>query len=193
MNGMCAAESKVFIDVGTNLMQGFEELSRAFGVDDTWKVCLIEPNKDCHDTILAKIQGQPNKKLYRNAVDSKEGVVMFVRTKEHPTDTAGTICGKNWLTDLRMKFNLNTNNVEEYPVETINISRVMDEYPDHSFWLKLDCEGKEYDILENLDITKYDIRALVVEFHILSEADIIRAKRIIERFSRANIPVHLWN
>lgn len=175
------------------MMQGYESLSKLFGVDDSWKVCLIEPNKECHKEIISKIENRPNIKLYPIAIDSTEGSVKFVRTKDAPTDIAGTICGKEWLTAVRMKFNLITDTTEEYEVGTKPISCIMDDYPDHAFWLKLDCEGKEYDILESLDLTKYDVRAAVVEFHLLTESDVRRKQGILDKFRCAGIPLHEWN
>lgn len=184
--------NKAFIDVGTNLMQGYNIFKEQLNINSDWKVALIEPNPECHETILNNIKTKSNIKLYPVAIDSEIKTTSFITREDSKNDTAGTIISKEWLLKTLQKWDINCSKFIEYTVETKRLQDILDEYPNYEFYIKIDCEGKEFDILENFDPSNYAIKVVFIEFHIQNDQDLIRANNIVTKLELAKIPVFLW-
>jgi FkbM family methyltransferase len=184
--------NKVFIDVGTNLMQGYNEFKNILNITSDWSIALIEPNPECHENILNNIKTEKNIKLYPVAIDSKIKTTKFITREDDKCNTAGTIQNQEWLVNSLKKWDIECSKFVEYSVETKRLRDILNEYPNFEFYIKMDCEGKEFDILENFDPSDYNIKIIFIEFHPQSDFDVLRANVIVNKLQNAGIQVALW-
>lgn len=138
------------MDIGANVGAWSILLSEYCG-----KVIAVEPYKPNYDFIIKKIKelGIDNIIPYNKAVSDKEGEKIQITIREGNEDS-GSISSNDKIGDTPREV------LGE--VETISYSYLNQMYP-HVQYLKVDCEGCEYDFLMG---SKLDhIKILAVEMH----------------------------
>lgn len=187
----------LFIDCGGNLGQGYESISSQLNVNQDWDVIIFEPNPDCYN-FLCERYNRPNIKIMNQAVYNSHGSIQFYIPKGDIHSVSSTIKNDfhNSLYDMVWDNSVT--------VETINLSDFIGGLNEtHNVYLKLDIEGAEYDVLEQmmLDKTIDSIRHLFVEFHNqyisnekLQEHKLdIRKNNIIQYLETNNIKYTIWH
>lgn len=186
---------KIYIDIGTNSMGGYEKLMKELGIDETWFKVFIEPNPECHKYIESQIGNSSNCKLIKGGCYYKEGVFELLTRDDMSGDSAATLLGHKFITDSIGSVNQEIPSYNKYQVNTYTLSNIIDSV-DYSeeLYIKMDCEGAEYDILENLE-SKYlhRIKKLYVEFHAHDEQMRNRRDKIIDFYNRINIQILNWD
>jgi len=185
---------RIFIDCGTNLGQGFESFKQKYEFDDTWDIYLFEPNPHLRDWIAANIlnknknlriyffngavtgaKNSDEKEFYLHADDRVE--VLGIKN-DSPIGGGSTLMLPDQFKDGEMK------DYEKCIVETLQLSKLLiDIIKPYSEMVsekhvtidcskcyvvvKLDVEGEEYNIIEDLLVTgaAWGISDLHVEFH----------------------------
>jgi len=188
---------KILIDCGSNYGQGFTELSKKLLIDDTWKVIMYEPNKDCYNFLIKK---------YKEFIDinncgvwNKNAIMTFnIPDPRTNNNTQGsTFLGQEIFSN---HISNGYGYVDQYEVNTIDLATVIESYKNYEIYLKLDIEGAEYDVLEHLiklDLIK-PIEKIFVEFHNrfvkpeLQNEYNSRYNSIIQYFSDNNIKWSNW-
>ena len=79
----------VYIDIGTNLMQGFREISIIENIDSNWIKIFVEPNPECWQDIENNISGLENSFLYKNAISTENKTVKLITRADNKKDMAG--------------------------------------------------------------------------------------------------------
>ena len=146
--------SSVIIDVGCGYLAELSTFfintygAKAFGVDPTFK----------HKNFLLEIENETKGKFKHLdfAISSVEGKVMFYETYEHES---GSI--------LEDHVNMLKDTIHSYEAETKNLKSLISflglSYVDY---LKLDLEGAEYELLENVELSDLlPFNQIFVEFH----------------------------
>ena len=128
------------------------------------KVIAVEPMPSYHKLLL-KNAGLPDLILYKNAIGSKDGDIL----------------------DLEWSS-------EKEQVKTISFQSIVNDN-DLSYidFLKLDCEGGEYDIFteENIDYLKNNVGYIVGEFHLNDERMTNEFRKLYKLLNKHNFNFHI--
>lgn len=186
---------KVYIDIGTNSLGGFNTLSQKLNIDDTnWYKIFIEPNPECYELIEKSIGNYKNYKFYKAAASNKNGKIELLTRNDINGDSAATILGLKFITDSIGSVNQKNPAYNKYMVDEIDFNEILDSIKEDEIYIKMDCEGKEYDILDNMDKKHFPkIKELYVEFHAHDEKMRNERDRIIAEYSKHNIEILNWD
>lgn len=135
-------EDDVVVDIGANY--GFFSLY-AQGFNPK-KIIAFEPSKGVFDSLSENVK---NVELHQKAISGKSGILNFEEIKN--STASSRISNSN----------------EGYSVEVIGINELFDFLKLEKIdYLKIDCEGSEKEIFENITINNLNrINKLVVEYH----------------------------
>lgn len=179
---------KVLIDIGSNKLGGYDKLVDLLGINDSWYKVFIEPNPENYEYLEDRIKDIPNAKLIKKAVNSTGNAVQLVTRADRDGDTAATIFGKEYLDEILSKYGQIADGYAVYHVEGITIGNILKEHYDKDIYLKIDCEGAEYEILMNFpEMFFKNIRRMFVEFH-----GKINNTFILETFARHGVTIEDW-
>jgi len=148
----CVVEQNdVVLDIGGN--KGFFSLNSL--QKGASKIYCVEPVKHSFEQIQKLLNGFTNVEFFNMAVSSDNGTInMFVdhnSTASNCVTTYGDLLGKN------------SNNVK---VESININTLFEKINNKIDFMKIDCEGSEYDIFNTIsEINLKSVKKIVVETH----------------------------
>lgn len=65
---------KHYLDFGAHFGEGYERIKEMVGIDDTWNVCLFEPNPLCYGELVTK---HKNAKLFTLAIADQPKITAF--------------------------------------------------------------------------------------------------------------------
>lgn len=174
----------VYIDIGTNLMQGFREISIIENIDGNWIKIFVEPNPECWQDIENNISSLENSFLYKNAISTENKTVRLITRADNKKDMAATIMGEEYLKNSLSKWGINVNEFNTYEIETVTIDEIFRNInTEDNVILKLDAEGVEYEILEYILKREYNIKKIYCEFHVHSQEDENKKKYLIDKIS----------
>jgi FkbM family methyltransferase len=179
---------KVIIDIGSNKLGGYRKLVDILGITDEWLKVFIEPNPENYEYLNKEIEFIPNSTLIKKAVNSNGNSVVLTTRNDREGDIAATIFGQKYLDETLKKYGQSVNGYTTYEVEGITIEQILKPYYGKDIYLKIDCEGAEYEILLNFP-QKYMpfIKRMFVEFH-----GGIDNKWITDQFENNGITVEEW-
>lgn len=192
---------KIFIDCGSNLGQGYDQISKKENMDDTWDIFMFEPNIKCYESLKTKFT-EKNIKIFNSAVSNtykKEKFLLeYCPTQKEWVGGASNILGKKYLKPSYIKNEYIKNS--EYLVDCIDLSDfIMKNFTNEDYIiLKLDIEGSEFEILPKMisDNTLNFIDKIYVEWHdhlILNFNDLSFNKDyFLEEFKKLNIEYNIW-
>jgi FkbM family methyltransferase len=153
----------VIVDLGACRGEFIDEMNKCYNVK---KAVLVEANP----TNFKEIHPQPNYILYNKAISSKNNdVIEFFEDPNSPYNGSKEF---NWFNGIKHSIN------------TISLEKLCEENNiDFIDILKIDIEGAEYDILENLEDSFFDkIEQITVEFHDFIDPQLKpRTEKIIDR------------
>ncbi len=134
------------VDLGTCQGEFIDEMDTLFNIK---KSILVEANP----TNFKKIKKSPNRVLYNKAIDSVNG--SFIKFYEDPGSPYNGSKHFNYFNGI------------EHQIETITLETLCEENNiEFIDILKIDIEGAEYDVLENLPDSFFSkIGQITVEFH----------------------------
>ena len=145
----------LFLDIGAN--KG--KVSKY--VLDNYKDCLIEafePNKSAFEKLIKNLKGCDNVKCYNKGI-SKDGSNMKLY---HHKDNFNKRDLSEASSFLELKENIDVNKFDI--VSTISISSLINKYQ-YIDLIKIDIEGYEYEIIQDLINNKHKIKYVLCELH----------------------------
>jgi len=163
----------IYLDCGSNLGQGYEIMRDRFKMDDSWKIVFIEPNPNCFEK-LASIS--PVGSIIVNcALDTKSGErtmnVAYCQDKKGWVGGESNILSKDSGWERYFDhYNEHTNHFGvTKKVQSVVLGELIENFNPNNedVYLKIDIEGKEYDVLEQFvesDQLK-NVRYMAVEWH----------------------------
>jgi FkbM family methyltransferase len=189
----------LFIDCGSNVGQGFTWFRQYFPLEH-YDYILVEPNPHCVAR-LRELCGtlEGHIEILDKAAGTGVGQVRFFGLTENPqgltTEGGSTLAAHNsrlYSSDADQAITVTTFSLAEL---------IRDKQPDYrSIVLKMDIEGAEYDVLDDL-LAKgahRGVDAAYVEFHsqYMLEPDSSRYRRreleLMQRFRAEDVPFRLW-
>jgi len=147
-------EFQFFVEFGAT---NGKELSNTYLLEKfyNWKGILVEPAKVWHDSL----KENRNCIIDYRCVSSTTGErVPFVQSSEPVYSTLYHFSDPNHHVDKRIAG-------ETYDIETITLNDLLEEHkaPVLIDYLSIDTEGSEYDILKNVNFSKWKFRIITVE------------------------------
>lgn len=133
-------------------------LEKNFG----WTGILAEPARIWHKKI---VQNRPETTLEKNCVWSESGVTLqFKETINAELSTIEEYAASDEHKDSRA-------NALEYQVKTISLNDLLEKYgaPSRPDYLSIDTEGSEFQILKELDFSKYKFTVITCEHNYSKE------------------------
>lgn len=183
------------LDIGCNVLGGYEHLKRYERVngDDIRKV-FIEPNPECWDIVEQKLKNIPNSTLVKKAVAKQSGYVELITRSDVVADIAATIIGRDYLEASLSKCNMFVDNFNTYTIQSLTITDIVNHFnivPEETV-LKLDIEGVEYDVLDEIIANSIPFKKIYCEFHIHSDSDSTRKALLIETLNTKGVTIIDW-
>lgn len=135
--------------------------SRRLIEDYGWKAILIEPNKNSFNSMTSKYSDNDNVTTINIGVNSEEGFLdFFIESNDGP--------GCTFLSSSKDKFQKVYNTVFEScePVECKKLVNILDENNcDRNInYLSIDTEGMDYEVVRSMDLSKYFVDLISVEY-----------------------------
>lgn len=164
------------VDLGACRGEFINEIDKIYKVK---KAILVEPNP----TNFAHLQNKENFVLYNNLISNKQDEVFTFWEDPNSPYNGSTI--------------FNYFNGIKHDIKSITIEKLIEENNiEYIDILKIDIEGSEYDLLENIDKSVLDIVSqITVEFHDFLDPNLKnKTKKILERiesfgFNRISKPI----
>ncbi len=188
--------SKVYLDIGANSLGGFEKIQPMLGIDNNWLKIFVEPNPELKDYLHDRVGAIHNAIFYSYGVggDALCGEMKYLTRNDMKGDSAGTVMGLKFITDSIGSVNQQTPAYNEYIVKVEHINNILRHYVNHEVYIKMDCEGAEYDILKSLSLFCAScIRGLWVEFHAHDEQMRNERDFLIARYAQMGIEIKHWD
>lgn len=188
--------SKVYIDIGTNSLGGFEKIQPMIGITNEWFKIFVEPNPELSDYLQDRVSNMHNAVFYSFGVggDRLSGEMDYLTRNDIKGDSAGTVMGLKFITDSIGSVNQQNPAYNSYKVKVEHINNLLKNYVQHEVYIKMDCEGAEYDILKSLSLYNAScIRGMWVEFH--AHDEVMRDERdfLIARYAQMGIELKHWD
>ena len=183
------------LDLGCNVLDGYNHLKQLEDITDNTRKVFVEPNPECWLELEQKLTTIPNSTLVKKAISTTEGIVELITRADVSSDIAATIISKDYLEASLAKCNMFVDNYNIYKIESTTIKNILTEYnitPQDTV-LKLDIEGMEYDILEDILQYNFLFKKIYCEFHIHNTEDIRKKMLLLSQFSNKNITVIDWH
>jgi FkbM family methyltransferase len=155
----------VIIDLGACRGEFIEEMNSLYKVK---KAILVEPNP----TNFKHLIKRENYILYNNLISNKEEIIKFWEDPKSPYN--GSVV-------------FNYFNGIEHQIESITLDKIInDNNIDYIDILKIDIEGSEYELLENINIDILGkVNQITVEFHDFIDTNLKnRTEDIILKFQK---------
>lgn len=134
-------KDEIIIDIGSNV--GDTALEFAY---DGLTVYGFEPVKRLYETSLKNLELNPHLKdkinIYNYGVSYKSGTITI---------------------DSMESTSLYTDSNDSYDIEVITIKDILNKFNIKPKFLKMDCEGCEFDIIRNTDLSNFD--EIILEHH----------------------------
>lgn len=194
-------KKNLFIDLGTNMGQGFNYFKKFFKLEK-FDYLLVEPNPNLKDEIEALIK----KNNYKNNISfiNKAAYIKNTKTKLFGTveDKRGKISEGASIINVHNSNLYNSDYENGLWVDTFDIIQEIKNLNSYdSIIIKMDIEGAEYDILEELIIQNNKIKNLkhiFIEFHsrfmdkVNKKKFKIRENKIKQELKRINLEFTIW-
>jgi FkbM family methyltransferase len=183
------------LDIGCNILGGYEHLQRYENItgDDIRKI-FVEPNPECWSIIEEKLIIIPNATLVKKAVSISKGIVELITRGDIAADIAATIISKDYLEANLAKCNMFVDNFNTYKIESTTIKKLIDEFniiPENTI-LKLDAEGIEYEVLNDILDNHIRFNKIYCEFHIQNSTASTRKESLLKRFVERDLTIIDW-
>lgn len=179
---------KIFLDCGAHKGESIDVFLRCFDKNNEFEIYSFEPNPQLKN-YFKKYKKLDNFTFINKAVWIKDGFIDFYGLDEGPRRDVGCTINKN-------KIDISHN--EPIRVESLSLSNwIKSNFNVEDYIiLKLDIEGAEYDIINNMikENTFDYINKFYVEFHVkwMKNTEILH-KNTIENLKNNNINYYFWD
>lgn len=186
---------RLIIDVGCNVLDGFKKLSSIENINKDDRKVFVEANPECWHFLENEISKLENSEFIQKALDTTNRTVELITRADKKTDTAATILGKKFIEDSLNRWNIKVDNYLTYYVSTITIQQIIESQKLNfdSIILKLDAEGVEYTVLQQILDNDIHIDKIYCEFHVHNIEDDNNKNILIEKLIKKGISVFNWD
>lgn len=161
---------KFLVDVGAS---GFYSAASLFLLDENWKGLLFEPDPRSYDKLVEKYSNHESIKVLNKAVSNKEGKLEFLL---HPNPTLSSL-------EKNSTWYKEDTQVTKIEIEVVKLHAELSVWgiPKDFDFLKIDAEGFDYRILENL-LRESDYRPQII-MHEIQHPGPEKFKELMSQFN----------
>jgi FkbM family methyltransferase len=186
---------KTLLDIGCNTLGGYDHLQQYEDITGSEiRKIFVEPNPECWLKIHKRLTKISNAILIKKAVSRTTGIIELLTRADIQEDIAATIKGKDYLVGSLSKCNMFVDDFNSYQIESTTIKDIIDEYniiPEETI-LKIDAEGAEYDILDEIVRNNFIFKKIYCEFHIYNDNDNLMKRSLSDQLAEKNITLIDW-
>lgn len=146
----------IAVDIGANVGNFLEKYHQVFS-----KIDFYEPIKSCYELCLQKTKDIPSIRGFHEGVFSEEVSDAGVRMNNLDPYETGCVVDMPHLDDIDPEMKVFAKPFEK--VNLVSLETVIARAGGKINYLKVDCEGSEYYVLNKKDLSK--IKYIAVEFH----------------------------
>lgn len=186
---------KTILDIGANNLEGFDLLKKIEAVKNEDKKIFVEANPECWLDLENYIKFIPNSSLIKKALDTDVKTTTLVTRADKNKDIGATIMGKKFLTDGLKRWNMSVDEYNYYDVETTTILNIIEDFKidTEECIFKLDAEGVEYGVLNQILENNILFKKIYCEFHVFNEESNVKRENIIKAFKSKNQEIIEWH
>lgn len=194
-------EKTIFIDCGSNLGQGYENLTKILDLKND-EVYMFEPSRYCYEKLVETYSNNPNVHLNQKAVWNKNET-RILNIEFCPIENGYYGGATNILMENFKILDRDKELMDEWPpkvsdeVECVDLSEFILKNIDitQNIILKIDIEGAEYEVIDKMinDDTLRHINTIAVEWHPDMRKDVCKDINYYEKeFKKHNIKYVQW-
>lgn len=186
---------RTILDIGANNLDGFKLLSKIESIEDQDIKIFVEANPECWPLIESEICFIKNSCLLKKAVNKENGKATLVTRSDKKNDVAATIIGEKFLNDSLNRWGIKVNQYNRYEIETITILDIIrnKKIDTKKCILKLDAEGVEYVVLNQIMENDIEFEKIYCEFHIHDKQHELKKIKIINKMREKNQILIEWH
>lgn len=148
------------------------------------KGIILEPSPKYFQELEVNYKGRESINLLQQAIFSKNEKVSLFEVNEKgllKLSQFGHGIGSVNKSHL-LKHGLEEDEIDNYKVDGITFSSLIDEYPEFAKidYLQIDTEGFDFEILKMIDFSKFQVDFIKYEKENLSEKDLIESERLLK-------------
>ena len=146
----------VAVDIGANIGNFSEKYSEVFS-----KIHFYEPISSCYELCMEKLKYLKNVEGFHECVSSSDGEETGVRMNSLDPYETGCVVDMPHLNLIDPEKRVFKEPFEK--VRSVSLEKVLERAGGRIDYLKVDCEGSEYYVLNKKDLSK--VKYIAVEFH----------------------------
>jgi FkbM family methyltransferase len=186
---------KTILDIGCNDLAGFNFLKNFETINEEDRKIFVEANPECWPDLEEDIKSIKNSFLIKKGLDIEvKDATLMTRADENKCIGA-TIMGQQFMNDSLGRWNIKVDEFNYYNICTTTIFDIIEEFKINTeeCILKLDAEGVEYGVLNQILNNDINFKKIYCEFHIHNESHDIQKQNIIKRFKNKNQEIIEWH
>lgn len=187
---------KLIIDVGCNKLQGFIKLESLENITNEDQKIFVEANPECWDFLEKNISSIPNSLFIKKALDTQTREVQLTTRADNKTDMAATILGQEFIEKSLNRWNIKVKDYQQYTISTVTLKELLSLHQNSkydSIILKLDIEGMEYSVIQQILDDNINVDKIYCEFHIHTPEENSLKAKLIEGLKDKGIQILDWD
>jgi len=186
---------KTILDIGCNDLAGFNLLKNFECINEEDVKIFVEANPECWPDLEEDIKSIKNSFLIKKGLDIEvKDTILMTRADENKCIGA-TVMGEHFMNDSLARWNIKVNEFNYYNIFTTTILDIIEEFQINTeeCILKLDAEGVEYGVLNQILDNDINFKKIYCEFHVHNQNHEFLKLDLIKRFKNKNQEIIEWH
>lgn len=186
---------KTILDIGCNNLAGFNFLKNYETINEEDIKIFVEANPECWPDLEEDIKSIKNSFLIKKGLDVEVKDVNLMTRADENKCIGATIMGERFMNDSLGRWNIKVNEFNYYNISTTTILNIIEDFKINTeeCILKLDAEGVEYSVLNQILDNNIKFKKIYCEFHVHNQEHEAQKQHIIKSFQNLNQQIIEWN
>lgn len=186
---------KTILDIGCNKLDGFNLLKNLEEINDEDLKVFVEANPECWLDLEKDIQSMENSFLIKKGLDVEIKDTTLITRADEDKCIGATIMGETFMNESLGRWNIKVDKFNYYTISTTTILNIIEDFKidTKECILKLDAEGVEYNVLNQILDNNIQFKKIYCEFHVHNHDHEIQKQDIIKRLQNKNQEIIEWH
>lgn len=186
---------KTILDIGCNNLAGFNFLKNFESINEEDTKIFVEANPECWADLEEDIKSIKNSFLIKKAIDVEVKETRLITRADENKCIGATIMGKEFMVDSLERWNITVDEFNYYDISATTISNIIEQFKidTEDCILKLDAEGVEYNVLNQILDNNIKFKKIYCEFHVHNQDDEAKKRDIIKKLLNKNQEIVEWH